>query len=150
MKKIRYYIAYGSNLSVGQMALRCPDAKIVGKATLPDWKLVFRLHATLEPCEGRAVPVLIWEISEEDERLLDLYEGYPSYYIKRDMDVEMTELDGSSSRTITAMVYLMTDGREARLPSKSYYRVLEEGYRQFGFDERLLRLALREAREAAA
>ena len=33
MKK-RYYIAYGSNLSVEQMAQRCPDAKVVGLAAL--------------------------------------------------------------------------------------------------------------------
>ena len=36
MKKKRYYIAYGSNLSVEQMAIRCPDAKIAGMAALKD------------------------------------------------------------------------------------------------------------------
>ena len=36
---MKYYIAYGSNLSVRQMAVRCSDAKVVGKAILPDWKL---------------------------------------------------------------------------------------------------------------
>lgn len=30
MKNKKYYIAYGSNLSVEQMAYRCPDAKIAG------------------------------------------------------------------------------------------------------------------------
>ena len=40
MTKKRYYIAYGSNLSVEQMAIRCPDAKIAGMAALKDWKLV--------------------------------------------------------------------------------------------------------------
>ncbi len=68
--------AYGSNLSVEQMAHRCPGAKIAGMAYLQDWKLVFRYHATIEPCEGRVVPVLIWEIGEQDERSLDMYEGY--------------------------------------------------------------------------
>ena len=33
----RYYIAYGSNLSVIQMAIRCPDAKVAGTAVLKDW-----------------------------------------------------------------------------------------------------------------
>lgn len=31
MKNKKYYIAYGSNLSVEQMADRCPDAKIAGQ-----------------------------------------------------------------------------------------------------------------------
>lgn len=56
----KYYIAYGSNLSVAQMAHRCPEAKVAGMAALKNWKLVFRIHATIEPCEGRVVPVLIW------------------------------------------------------------------------------------------
>ena len=53
------YIAYGSNLSIQQMAHRCPDARVAGKAILPDWKLVFKLHATIEPGRGYTVPVLI-------------------------------------------------------------------------------------------
>ena len=52
----KMYIAYGSNLSVEQMAHRCPDAKVAGMAAIRDWKLVFRVHANIEPCEeiGRA------------------------------------------------------------------------------------------------
>ena len=41
------YIAYGSNLSVRQMAHRCPDARIICMAAIQDWKLVFRTHATI-------------------------------------------------------------------------------------------------------
>ena len=48
MKNKKYYIAYGSNLSVEQMADRCPDAKIVGQAVLAGWELLFRGCATSE------------------------------------------------------------------------------------------------------
>ena len=61
MKHKRYYIAYGSNLSVDQMAGRCPDARIAGMAVLQDWKLVFKIHADIIPCEGRVVLVLVME-----------------------------------------------------------------------------------------
>ncbi|MCD8329913.1 MAG: gamma-glutamylcyclotransferase, partial [Lachnospiraceae bacterium] len=37
MKEKRYYIAYGSNLSVAQMKVRTPDAKIVGTGILYGW-----------------------------------------------------------------------------------------------------------------
>ena len=143
--KRRFYIAYGSNLSVEQMAHRCPDAKIAGMAVLEGWKLVFRTHATIEPAEGRVVPVLIWEISERDEKNLDRYEGYPSYYYKQDMDITMTDLDGKNPQEITAMVYLMAKGHEIRMPYRGYLDTLAEGYRRFGFNPYQLELAAKEA-----
>ena len=141
------YIAYGSNLSVEQMAYRCPGAKVIGMAAIPDWKLVFRTHATIEPAKGRVVPVLLWEISAGDERRLDLYEGYPSYYFKQDMTVTMTDLVGKHPQEVTAMVYLMADGHPVRTPMKSYYDTLEEGYKRFGFNTYLLERAFEEAME---
>ena len=148
-EKRSYYIAYGSNLSVEQMAIRCPDARIVGMAALKDWKLVFKFHADIVPCEDRVVPVLVWEISERDEQNLDLYEGFPHYYTKRDLEITMTDLDGKNPQQITAMVYTMTGTHQTlRQPNRSYYKVLEEGYRRFGFNPYQLELALNEAKEA--
>lgn len=142
------YIAYGSNLSVEQMAHRCPDATVVGMAAIQDWKLVFRGCATIEPAEGRVVPVLIWEISDRDERHLDAYEGWPSYYIKQDLEITMTDLRGKHPRKVTAMVYIMTEGHNVRMPMKGYVDVLAEGYERFGFDMNILRRALKETSEA--
>ena len=145
--KRKLYIAYGSNLSVDQMALRCPEAKIVGKAALKDWRLCFKVHADIEPRKGCEVPVLIWEISQEDEKHLDLYEGYPRYYIKKDIEAEMTDLDGKNPRNVKAMAYVMTEGHGLRIPMRAYYEVLDEGYRRFGFDTAYLERALDEAEE---
>ncbi len=145
---MKYYIAYGSNLSVRQMAARCPEARVAGKAVLPDWKLVFRLHATIEPEKGSMVPVLIWEISDRDERHLDAYEGWPSYYIKQEIEVMMTDIRGKHPRKVTAMVYIMTEGHNVRMPMKGYVDVLVEGYERFGFDKEILRNALLDAKDA--
>lgn len=138
------YLAYGSNLSIEQMGYRCPDAKIVGKAVLKDWKLVFRYHATVEPCVGRSVPVLVWEMSPRDEKRLDRYEGVPKYYFKRNVEVEMTDLDGKNPRKITAMLYIMTAGSELEVPSEGYYWVIAEAYENLGFDKKILEAALNE------
>ena len=143
----RFYIAYGSNLSVEQMAVRCPDARIAGMAALKDWKLSFKVHATIEPCKGRAVPVLVWEISEKDERNLDVYEGFPSYYFKKDMEITVTDLDGNDPKRLTAMVYIMDERHGLRRPMRGYYEVLKEGYERFGFNPYILELALREVEE---
>ena len=34
MGRKKYYIAYGSNLSVEQMVCRCPDVKVIGTAVI--------------------------------------------------------------------------------------------------------------------
>lgn len=136
----RYYIAYGSNLSENQMAYRCPTAKVVGTSILKDWRLLFDGPASIEKYEGYKVPILIWEIQPEDEKSLDRYEGYPSYYRKEMLDVEV------NGKTINAMVYIMNTNKE-HIPSDYYYRVLEQGYERFGFDKNILEQALLESKE---
>ena len=143
----RYYIAYGSNLSTEQMAFRTPDAKIVGKAILYGWQLLFKLHATIEENKEKNTPVLVWEISQEDEKRLDRYEGYPAYYYKKELPVTVFPIDGGEPMGLTAMVYIMTEGHERREPMQSYYEVLEQGYREFHFPMHILEHALRESRK---
>ena len=116
MSKKKYYIAYGSNLSVEQMAVRCPDARVVGNAILYGWQLLFKGCATIEPNPERNTPVLVWEISEWDERSLDRYEGYPSFYYKKDLEVETFPLEGGEPETLTAMVYIMAEGHRLGAP----------------------------------
>ena len=140
---MKYYVAYGSNLSVDQMAHRCPDATIVGTGVLKDWELVFRVHATIEPRQGSTVPVLVWAISERDEARLDRYEGYPRYYVKKYLSVPVQALRGRLN--VRGMVYIMVDGNPVTPPSDGYYGIIEEGYERFNFDRRILRRALDEA-----
>ena len=78
----KYYLAYGSNLSVEQMNVRTPDA-IVGTGLLFGWRLLFRQFDTIEKFEGFSVPVLVWKISSQDEKSLDRYEGYSKFYGKK-------------------------------------------------------------------
>ena len=146
----RYYIAYGSNLSIEQMKVRTPDAVIVGTGMLKGWRLLFRQFATIKKSAKFSTPVLIWKISEQDEKNLDRYEGFPRFYIKKDLKVAVTSLDGEDLGEITAMVYIMTKkASEARginpLPSKYYYSMLDAGYKTFGFDDKILKKAVREA-----
>lgn len=138
----KYYIAYGSNLSAEQMKARTLDARIVGTAILYGWQLLFKVHATIEPNEEKNTPVLVWEISERDERNLDRYEGYPSYYYKKDLPVEVFPLDGGEPQQLTAMVYIMADGHRLAEPASFYYKVLEDGYRAFHFPVHILEQAL--------
>lgn len=127
------YIAYGSNLNLEQMAVRCPTAKVVGTGMIKDHELLFRgsrwsAVATVEPKEGTSVPVLVWDIGPEDEKYLDVYEGFPRLYGKEMLEVE-TE-NGIES----IMAYTMNAGRPIGAPSSHYYNVIEQGYIDAGFD----------------
>ncbi len=143
----KYYIAYGSNLNVSQMKHRCPNAKILGTAMLEGWQLLFKgsktgSYLTIEEKEGGRVPVAIWEITPEDEKALDRYEGYPHFYYKRELKVKYEGYFSGRHRTRTAMVYIMHEDRPLGLPSYSYLSICEVGYHFFRFDVNYLNGAI--------
>ena len=93
----KLYVAYGSNLNKEQMSRRCPTAKFVGTGIIENYELQFKgslhnAHATISPKEGASVPVGIWKIQKLDERRLDVYEGYPSYYFKQDIKIRLQQM----------------------------------------------------------
>lgn len=131
-----------------QMAERCPDAVYVGTAVIPDYQLLFKgsltgSYLTIEKKKGSTVPVLVWQISERDERFLDRYEGFPTFYYKKEMRLPMQSLvDGMELGEVDAIVYIMHESRELGCPSEYYYAVCLEGYKRFGFDTKVLEKAL--------
>lgn len=149
MKK--YYIAYGSNLNVKQMAWRCPKAKAIGTAVIKDYELLFKgsksgSYLTIEPKIGASVPVAIWETTEEDEKALDRYEGYPNFYYKKTMTLEVKKLGKEETETVNAYVYIMHEDRALGVPSLSYVSTCVEGYKEYGFDVTTLIKALNKSR----
>lgn len=136
----KYYLAYGSNLNIFQMKTRCPKSKVVGVSEIKDYQLLFKGSAkcsylTIEKCEGETVPVGVWEVTPEDIASLDIYEGYPTFYYKTDMDIE---LDG---KIVKAFVYIMHESNKLGMPTKRYMQVCTEGYEDFGFDAEKLKTA---------
>ena len=45
-KPKRFYLAYGSNLSLERMKSRCPDAVVLGTAVIPGYRLLFKKSKT--------------------------------------------------------------------------------------------------------
>ena len=149
MKK--YYLAYGSNLNVRQMALRCPTAKPVGSAVIKDYELLFKgsktgAYLTIEPKSGAEVPVAVWLVEPADEERLDVYEGFPAFYYKAELELPVRYFSGKTVGR-TAFVYIMHEERPLGLPSGSYVRTCLEGYRNFGFDKSILLAALENSRK---
>ena len=132
------YLAYGSNLNLEQMAHRCPTAKPVGATILRDYRLLFYggnggAVATVEPCKGKTVPCLLWEITSDDEAAL--------LYHKETVKVKL------GKKNVEAMVYLMNEGRPIGTPSCHYYSIILEGYNKAGFDIGILKQAVEDSME---
>lgn len=112
------YVAYGSNMNLEQMAYRCPNSKVVGNGKLTGWKLVFNCHADI--IKGKKhdkVPVVVWDIDDNDWDRLDMYEGYPNYYVKEFVDVKL-----DNGTTEEAIVYVMANNRKGICPpARSYF-----------------------------
>ena len=144
MKK--YYIAYGSNLNVKQMKFRCPGAKVVGTSVIKDYQLLYKgsktgSYLTIEKKKGGMVPVAVWEVTADDEKRLDAYEGYPNFYYKTDMQLTVKSHITGRKKKLDAFVYIMHEERKLGIPSYAYVKTCVQGYRDFGFDLKHLRLA---------
>ena len=132
----RYYIAYGSNLNIRQMRIRCPHARVIGTAVINDYELLFKgsrtgAYLTIEPKEGGEVPVAVWEVTESDETALDRYEGYPVFYYKKEMELDIRGIRTGKIRRRKCFVYIMHEERKIGVPSLSYVSTCLWG---FSFD----------------
>ena len=140
MKK--YYLAYGSNLNLRQMALRCHTAKPVGTAVIKDYELLFKgsktgAYLTIEPKSGAEVHVAVWSVEPADEKRLDVYEGFPTFYYKTELELSVRYFSGKNV-VRKAFVYIMHEERPIGIPSNYYMRTCLEGYDTFGFDRNVL------------
>ena len=146
MENRKLYVAYGSNMNIGQMARRCPTAEVIGKSVLKGYRLLFRgdkghAVATVEPQDGGKVPVLVWSIAPKDEAALDRYEEFPSLYRKKTITVEL------GGKPFEAMIYIMNvdygnkQVRQENMPHPFYYAIILDGYKAFGFDMEILKNA---------
>ena len=131
-----YYFAYGSNLSRKQMLRRCPDDEPKFKATLPDYKLIYTGRSTewqnggvasIKPFKGETVVGAIYEISEDCLDSLDIYEGFPTVYDRKNLAV-FTE----SGEPVEAITYIKVEESVETPPSQKYLDTIQDGYRDWG------------------
>lgn len=150
----KYYIAYGSNLNLPQMRIRCPKARIIGTSVIENYQLLFKgsktgSYLTIEPKPWSKVPVAVWEVTPSDEMSLDRYEGFPNFYYKKNMVLDIKGIRTGKIRRREAFVYIMHEERKIEIPHWSYFETCLDGYQAFGFDEKYLYDALEISRRVA-
>ena len=120
-------------MNLNQMAFRCPDAEVVESVRLEGYRLAFRTNgggngvATILPEEGSYVDGVLWSLTGDCEKSLDLYEGYPDFYDKQEITVK-----NKGGREIKAIVYIMTKDymQNFNPPGRSYLTGILKGCRQ--------------------
>tara|TARA_A100001011_G_scaffold400474_1_gene515290 strand:+ start:2326 stop:2766 length:441 start_codon:yes stop_codon:yes gene_type:complete len=128
------YFAFGSNLNRKQMKRRCSDSKYVGCYTLKNYKLSFRTNnysggvidggvADIEKKKKSRVLGAIYKISKKDEKKLDIYEDFPSLYIKKYFKIYGKKV----------MFYYMPKKTKHVAPSKRYLNIIIQGYKDCGY-----------------
>ena len=121
------YFAYGANMHPGAMQWRCPKALAKKAFILRDWELKFYNHATIEPKKSTTVAGVLWEITEDCERSLDVFEGFPSYYTKRTWIQDGVQF----------FFYEMTTPKSGR-PSEGYVLDIRDSYEFWQLPQNLL------------
>jgi len=131
---VALYAAYGSNMDPAQMLQRCPHSPQRGAGWLEGWRLTFGgadigwdgAMATVVEDPGSRVFVVLWDVSEFDEKELDNWDGVSlGYYRKAKVRVEA--LDGD----VLAWLYVL-NFYEGGLPSARTIGILADAAEQAG------------------
>ena len=139
MSNTKYYFAYGANTNIDNMGYRCPQAINLGKLILPDYRLVFRGVADIERYKsGSSVEGVLWEITEDWERALDIFEGFPHLYRK-----ELFTAQNKSNGEVMDIMYYKMNSNDLSKPTAGYYSTIYQGYKDNGLDIKFLNQAVK-------
>jgi hypothetical protein len=116
------------NTNIDQMAYRCPAAVSLGRYDLPDHRLVFRGVADVVYSQGDTLQTVLWDITRNCEEALDILEGYPHLYDKKEVPIEFMNINDY------AMIYYMVNPYVPSHPSITYQEMLKEGYYDHSLD----------------
>ena len=128
-KSVKLYFAYGMNTNREEMAYRCPTAIPLGKAVLFGYQFEFKSFATISHDPNKKVEGVLWSITPTDEMALDVLEGFPEFYTKKNVKVIHDDM------SYIAMTYIMSPRERNYPPSDGYYSMVSQGYQQFGLSQ---------------
>ncbi|MGH8146836.1 MAG: gamma-glutamylcyclotransferase family protein [Rhodanobacteraceae bacterium] len=135
------YFAYGSNMDWAQIRQRCPSARFLHRATLPDRQLAFTRGSVSRGCgvadvvraPDQRVWGVVYDIGEADVGTLDTCEGYAAgrernAYWRREC---LVLVDDDTANALACSSYFATPQPEPPLPSRAYVRHLLAGARHW-------------------
>jgi len=132
------YFAYGSNMHLAQMAIRCPGARTLGLVSKRGWRFMIndRGFVTAIDDPGSEVLGCLWDLTEEHWAELDRYEGVSSGFYAR-VKCKVVRMDnGVIVETIAYRATCEVPG----VPVAEYADTVIDGARDIGLPEEYVSL----------
>ena len=136
--EIRPYFAYASNLLLAQIQIRCPDYKVLGTASLGNYRVVcnkkasngFDFYAGIIKSPGEEVFGALYQLTANDLARLDksegCYDGTAHYY--RDENAFYVK-DRSTGELVNAFTYFVAKPVTPQKPTTEYAKKIFQGCR---------------------
>lgn len=131
-----FYFAYGSNLDIEKMKIRCPDSEVLGIAVLSDYEICFPIQsqmwkggvASIRAHQGALVRGLVYKVSKSDVLALDLYEEFVEpghrYNLYEKIEIKVVLKSGASLKVFAYQVQKEQDLHYP--PSEEYMQILRD------------------------
>jgi gamma-glutamylcyclotransferase (GGCT)/AIG2-like uncharacterized protein YtfP len=105
------HFAYGSNMHLGLMRARCPEARVIARAVLRNHRFVITRdgYASVTATLGGVVHGLLWRVSPRDLAALNAYENTDAGLFRRVLLSVQTQ-----GRSAKALVYIGRSGAPGR------------------------------------
>jgi gamma-glutamylcyclotransferase len=129
-----YFFAYDTNLNKKLMVSLCPHSKPKFTAVLPNYKLTFTGWSrqwkggitSFKSFRGERVKGAIYEIAENELKLLDKFYDYPAVYNR--FNVMVWTDDGDPVESVT---YIKKEQSTETKPSLEMLNAIRQGYKDW-------------------
>ena len=137
------YAAYGQLLNKSMRESVCPSMRVVATGRINGYRLVFKIHEDIEPDDCSSVPVLVFEVDDNDVRSLDKLYKRGKYYDVTLVDVSVVSSANGHTDNVSAFTYVMLQKQKSyQKPDDWYLDIIVSGYVENGFDVDMLDMAL--------
>ena len=125
----KVYFGYGRNANQEAMlsSRRCPDAQFMGPATLDDFEFTIdsKGYASVKKCVGKVVFGVLWAVSPEDFKRLDLREGVRKDIYRKE-NLYVNSLANPFLEKFEVVVYISNRPRGDK-PQEGYIQEIIDG-----------------------
>ena len=137
------YAAYGQLLNKSMRESVCPSMRVVATGRINGYRLVFKIHEDIEPDDCSSVPVLVFEVDDNDVRSLDKLYKRGKYYDVTLVDVSVVSSANGHTDNVSAFTYVMLQKQKSyQKPDDWYLDIIVSGYAENGFNVDMLDMAL--------
>ena len=134
------YFAYGSNLDLAQMKIRCPSSELISKGSLSGYRLTFNRYssgwgggvADVIQDQDSEVWGLVFKLSNSDLKRLDSYEG--CYNDQTSLYERWKAVINTPKGQISDVwVYTVVEKQKFVQPTLEYLQIIKDAAVRWGF-----------------